>query len=365
MSRMWALRANAGEAKPRLEQIDIPEVGAGDVLIKVGAAGLAPGMITLLERGLLKPLPMTLGHEAAGTVAAVGNPVSGFKVGDRVRLHPTMSCGRCAKCVTDRQQMCESAAMMGFVAFGARPVDAYDTYRNGGLAEYVKAPQAQVDHLPDNVSAEVGAKVHDLANAVRCLKSAELPAGATVIVLAPTGTMGTATLKIAPYFGIARLVLVGRNAARLEALRTLANIKTDIIAADRLGEDWAKSQALARAVAQLLPQGADAVIDYVPHGTDFWQALSGLAVGGRFVHMGGNPSAFPMPMIALLQKCWTIVATRNHSRSDVRLVLDLLASGRVKVDDLITHRFRLSDIDAAISAFRSRDLPIWMGVVNP
>jgi threonine dehydrogenase-like Zn-dependent dehydrogenase len=364
MTKMVVLRANEGEVRARLEETDVPDVGDQDVLIKVISAGLAPGMITLLEMGRLKPLPMTLGHEAAGTVAAVGNAVTAFKIGDRVRLHPTMSCERCIYCATDRQQMCDRAAMIGFAAFGS-PVDAYQRYRHGGLADFIRVPQSQVDHLPSNVSFDVGAKLHDLANAMRCLKAAELPASATVVVLAPTGTMGTATIKLARHFGVSRLVLVGRRTERLEALRKLTEIKTDIVAVDQLGEDWVKSKALARNMALLLPRGANAVIDYVPHGTDFWQALSGLAVGGSFVHMGGNTSAFPLPMIAVLQNCWKIVGTRNHSRSDVRQVLDLLANDRLHADDLITHKFPLANVEAAIAAFRSREKPIWMGVVNP
>jgi D-arabinose 1-dehydrogenase-like Zn-dependent alcohol dehydrogenase len=253
MTKMMGLRANEGEVKARLEGIDVPDVGDQDVLIKVMSAGLAPRMIALLEMGRLKPLPMTLGHEAAGTVAAVGKAVRAFKPGDRVRLHPTMSCERCIYCTTDRQQMCDRAAMIGFAAFGS-PVEGYQRYRHGGLADFIRVPHAQVDHLPDNVSFDVGAKLHDLANAVRCLKSADLPVGATVVVLAPTGTMGTATIKLARHFGVARLVLIGRSTERLEALRKLTEIKTDIVAVDRLGEDWVKSKALARTVAQLLPR---------------------------------------------------------------------------------------------------------------
>jgi threonine dehydrogenase-like Zn-dependent dehydrogenase len=362
---MRALRAIAGETKPRLEEVAIPDVGAQDVLVRVASAGFAPGMFNLLEMGKLKHLPMTLGHEAAGTVSAVGKGVSGFKVGDRVRLHPTMSCGCCIYCVTDRQQMCNGAAMIGFAAFGSEPVSGYERYRDGGLADYVRVPQSQLDHLPDSINFDVAAKLQDLANAHRCLKAADLPAGATVVILAPSGTMGVATIRLARHFGIARLILVGRRAERLEALRGLTDIKTDIVATDKLGEGWAQSKALAQSMAQMLPRGADALIDYMPEGADYWQALSGLAVGGTFVHMGGNMSVFPVPMMALLQNCWKVVGTRNNSRSDVRRVLDLLAGGRLQADDLITHRFPFTQVVEALAVFRSRSMPVWMGVINP
>lgn len=365
MGKMLALRAREGARTAHLEEIGRPRIGPHDVLMKVVSAGLAPGMFNLLERGLLKQLPTTLGHEAAGVAEAVGEAVDDIRPGDRVRMHPTMTCGRCRYCLSNREQMCAGAAMIGFAGFGARPVRAYNDYHEGALAEYVCVPAAYVDVLPDNVGFDVGAKVHDLANAVRCLSSAGLAPGATVIVLAATGTMGTATIKLARYFGIVRLVLIGRSAARLEELRGLTDIPVDTVGLDALAPGWAENGGLAERVKALLPDGADAILDYAPNGSEMWQALEGLAVGGSFVHMGGNLAPFPVPLTDMLKKCWRVVATRNHSRSDVRLVLDLLEGGTVKVDDLITHRFSLAEVERAVQVLRSRSEPVWMAVINP
>ncbi len=365
MTQMLAVRGFEGEKSARSVYIDIPEVGDDDVLVKIMSAGIVPGTFTFLALGRLKPLPMTLGHEGAGVVSAVGKSVRNFKVGDRVRIHPTLTCGRCRYCVTGKEHMCEGAAMMGFVALGRKTVENFPRYHNGCLAEYLLAPQSLIDPLPDNVSFDVGAKVHYIANAVRCLKVAALPPAATVMILAPTGSMGTLTIKLAPYFGVARLVFVGRSLERLNALKALTNIETDVVALDQLGEDWAQTGDLARKVEEILPEGAHAILDYAPAGADLWQALSGLANGGYFVNMGGGPAPFPVPMTRMLAKCWTVVGTRNNARQDVLEVLDLLAHGRLQVEDLVSHKFKLSEVDDAIGRLQSRDQPIWSGIVNP
>lgn len=366
MSEMLAARAHSGGAQLALEYIPVPQPGPDEVLVKVAAAGLAPGMMSLLASGAFKHLPTTVGHEAAGTVAAVGAAVPGWEPGARVRVHPNLNCRACRYCTTDRDQMCAQQAMVGFAAFGQVPMPLYERYHNGALAEYLLVPHWLLDRLPDNVSFEVGAKVHDLANAVRALKCAQLPLGATLVVTAATGNMGTATIKLAASFGVSRLILVGRSRARLEAVRPLAaTLPTDVVALEELGENWGSEQALTRALRMLAPQGADAVIDFIPAGPATWQAMAAMATGGALVHMGGNTSPPPFPAIALMVNCWRFIGTRACTRADAREVLDLLGQGFLNVDELITHRFPLKETDRAITAMQERAEPIWMAVVNP
>jgi threonine dehydrogenase-like Zn-dependent dehydrogenase len=366
MTTMLAARAQQGSTTVQLDKIAIPELGPDDVLVKVASAGLAPGMMTLLAHGAFKHLPTTLGHEAAGTVAAVGDSVDGVSIGERVRVHPNLNCGACDYCRTDRDMMCAQQAMIGHAAFGDVPMPLYDRYHDGGLAEYVRIPHWLVDKLPESVSFDVGAKVHDLANAVRALKCAALPSAATVIVTAATGTMGTATIKLAAQFGVARLILVGRSAERLDAVRQLAgDIPTKVVALETLPADWATTQGLTRALRTLVPGGADAVLDFIPDGAASTQSLAALATGGSLVHMGANRAPVALPYIAVMVNCWRIVGTRACTRTDAREVLELLDSGALDVNDLITHRFPLEAAGEAVAALQSRAEPIWMAVVQP
>lgn len=364
MSKMLAYRGFENDPDPKLVEVDVPQAGEGEVLVKIKSAGLTYGTFTLQKAGMLKPMPMTLGHEGAGIVEAVGPGVNKVKPGDRVRIHPTMSCGGCRHCRTDRDQMCWGSAMMGFVSFGATVPD-YARYHDGFIAEYALAPDRQIDLLPDGVSFDAGAKLHYAGNAWRTLRAAELPPGGVVAILGATGSMGVVTIKLAAYFGVSRLVLVGRSTDRLEAVAKLSTVPVDIVSTDTMGGNWAETGALPRRMAEVAPDGVDAIIDYLPEGGAMWQAVSGLATGGTFVNMGGGPQPFGFPMRAMVGKCWKVVGTRNHSRLDAQDVLRLMGSGILEIEDLITHRAPLADVEAAVSKLTSRDEAVWMSVLHP
>ena len=362
---MRAYRGFEGEAEPRLVEMDLPEVGEDDVLINIESAGLTAGTFTLLRVGMLKQLPMTLGHEGAGMVAATGRNVRSVKAGDRVRIHPTLTCGRCRYCLSNRDFMCARGAMMGFVAFG-NPVDAYRRYHNGFIADYAIAPASHVDLLADAISFDAGAKLHYLGNAMRNLRAADLPPAGTLGILGATGSMAVATIKLAPFFGVERIVLIGRNAQRLQEAAAVSAVAVDIIATETLPEDWGKTGWLARRMAEVVPAGLDAIIDYLPTGGDMWQAVTGgLATGGTLVNMGGTTEPFSAPMRVMVARCWRVVGTRNHSRLDALEALRLLAEGRIAIDDLVTHRRPLDAVDEAVKLLQARNEPAWMSVVNP
>ena len=364
---MRALRAYNSADVPKLELVDVPKAGFQDIIIKVAAVGLAPGFFKLLKAGKISPLPVTVGHEVSGTVAEVGELVDTVQVGQRVRLHPNVSCGSCNYCCTDRDQMCAEGGMMGFTRFGRALSPLFEKYHEGGMSDYIRAPSWLVDVLPDNVSFELGAKVHDMANALRALKEAKLPPGSTVIVLGATGTMGSSAVKLAKFFGIGRLLLVGRSASRLEAVKKLAStdIICDTIALGDLGDDWPTTKALVQRLRELSPREADAILDFWPKGADIWQAMGALATNGTLVHMGGSPQVLPYPMALVSINCWRIIGTRNNTRADARTVLQWLQDGHLKAEDLITHRYKLEHIDKALATLEDRSLPMWMAIVNP
>ncbi|REE95663.1 alcohol dehydrogenase catalytic domain-containing protein [Thermomonospora umbrina] len=366
MNLMLAARAYEGSDELRLEKLPVPEPGPQDVVIKVASAGLAPGMMRLKARGAFKHLPTTPGHEVAGTVTAVGDEADATLLGRLVRFDSVLSCRECRYCRTDREQMCAESAMIGHAAFGTGSLELYARYHDGGLAEYVRVPSWLVDVLPDGVSADVGAKVHDFGNAVRALRNAEVPEGGTLVITAATGTMGTASIKLAPFYGAGRLILVGRSAERLEALRPLAgDLPVETVALDDLDDGWESDGGLTRRLRELVPAGPDAVVDYLPQGPGTGQAMGSMATGATLVHMGGNGTPLPFDVRTMMHRCWRFVGTRSCTRGDTNAVLDLLGSGRLRVDELITHRFALTDVNDALAAMEDRTEPMWMTVVRP
>jgi len=358
MTTMLAARATDSAAPLTLDTVPVPTPGPQDVLIKVAAAGLAPSIMKLLRNGAFRHLPTTPGHEAAGTVVAAGPEADQSLIGRRVRMHATLTCRSCEYCRTDREQMCAEAAMVGHAAFGRGRLTLYERYHDGGLAEYVKVPDWMVDPLPDGVSFDVGAKVHDLANAVRALRLTEVPLGGTLAITAATGTMGTATLKLASFFGVGRVVLIGRSKDRLDALRDLSGIPPceTIVLGD--GD-------LTTQLRDLVPGGLDAVTDYLPGGDAGPRTLPALADGGTFVHMGGSSEPLPYPLRRMMHDCWRVIGTRNCTRNDTAAVLRLLGSGALDAEELVTHRFPLSRLSSALATLETRSEPIWMGVVHP
>lgn len=363
---MRAARADRGRPALAVETIAVPALDAGDVLIKVASAGLAPGMMKLLQRGRFHHLPTTPGHELAGTVVEVGSAAPASLLGQRVRVHPMLTCGECEFCRTDREQMCVQAAMLGHAAMGTGPMPLYEKYHAGGLAEYARAPARLVDVLPDNVSFDVGAKVHDLANAVRALKCTNLSGRGRLAITAATGTMGTASIKLARFYGARELVLVARSQERLEQIRSLAgDLPVQLVALESLDAGWEQADGLTNALRAAVPGGVDAVLDFFPSGNGSAQCVAALTDGGTYVHMGGNDVILPFPVRHLMHHCWRIVGTRSCTRSDSHAVLELLGSGALRVDELITHRFALSEVNQALEATASRHEPMWMTVVHP
>lgn len=367
MRTMLAARVDAGATAPVLEQVPVPEPGPGEVLVKVAFAGMATGTMNLLRMGAFKHLPTTIGHGISGTVAELGEDVDAALAGARVRVHPMLSCRTCTRCRNDQEMLCSTeSAIMGQAAFAAGPLTLYGRYHDGGLAEYVVVPAWLVDVLPENVSLEVGSMVHDLGIAMRTLRQAALSPGDTLLVAAATGTIGTITVKLAPLFGVGRLVLVGRSAERLDAVKALSpTIPVLTVATDDLDEGWGERGGLTRAIRSVAPAGVDAVTDYTPSGPGSAQCLASLRMGGTLVHTGANPTPLAMPTVAIMINMWRLVGSRGCTRTDTDQILALLGSGALAADELVTHRWPLSELDTAFEALTTRREPMWVGLLQP
>lgn len=359
---MEALRAQSPTSGFHIETVPIPTLGPNDVLIKVAVAGISPGVVRLTKMGKAHT-PGTVGHEAAGTIAAVGEHVKDLAVGSRVRLHPTLSCGHCFNCVRDQENLCDDAALIGFARFG-KPSALYDRYHDGTIAEYVRAPRQLIDQLPENVSLEVGAKVHDIATALRALKLAEIKHESTIVLTAASGTMGTLTLKIAHLFPIKKIVLVGRSRPRLEQIRKLSSVPTELLITEEAGPDNAPAQALVPQLLALAPEGIDVIIDYLPSGDTLPRILPALRTSGTLVHMGGNTKPLPIPLILIMNSCWKLTGGRANTREDVVEVLKWLGEGKLEVEDLITHRFDFGEVHNMLDLLENRGEPVWLSVLH-
>jgi threonine dehydrogenase-like Zn-dependent dehydrogenase len=362
---MKAARAYEGELTLRLEEVDRPTPGSGDVVIEVKSAGLAPGVLEQWHRGMYPVLPRTLGNEAAGVIADIGPDVTGISVGDRVRLHPNLGCRACEYCRTGREQFCAAHSVLGQGIFGPEAMPLHMRYLNGCLADHVLAPAWLIDPLAEGVSFDAAAKVHDIADALGAWRATGVGPGATIIFTAATGAIGSAFMKMAPLLGVAQVIAVARSAERLEQIRALNPDLIVTVATEELGEDWGPTQGLTKRLRGIVPAGADALIDFTPDGPMTWQSVAALKRTGAAALMGPNLSPTPLPAMAIMANGWRLTGVRGCTREDARQVLRWLETGQLKVDDLVTHRFPLSDIADAERLVRERYEPTWMVVLNP
>jgi D-arabinose 1-dehydrogenase-like Zn-dependent alcohol dehydrogenase len=159
---MQAARVHPNRNAFVLEDVPVPDIGPGEVLVEVRAAGLSRGLISVwLFTDMIKLLPATLGHEIAGLVTATGPGVSRVRAGDRVHVYAPLGCRdpSCAACATGDESACPSFAMIGYALFGPDGMGVYQRYHDGGLAEYVRVPEQNLDKLADQTSFAVGCKL--------------------------------------------------------------------------------------------------------------------------------------------------------------------------------------------------------------
>lgn len=362
---MRAARAYAGANSFRLEEVERPTPAAGEVLIQVKSAGLAPGGLEQWHRGIYPILPRTLGNEAAGLIAELGPDVTDLAVGQRVRLHPNLCCRNCEYCRTDREQFCSAHSVIGQGIYGPDAMEMHKRYVDGCLADYVLAPAWLADPLPDAVSFDDAAKIHDIADALRAWKTTGLGPGSTVVFTAATGAIGSAFMRMAPLLGVDRVIAVARSAERLEAIRGLDPDRIETVATDELAGDWSANHGLTKRLRDLAPRGVDAVIDFTPNGPMTWQAVAAMKPTGSAALMGPNVSPTPLPAMAIMINGWRITGTRGCTHDDALQIIRWLESGQLTVDDLITHRFALADISTAEKLVRERYEPAWMVVIQP
>ena len=328
---MWAVRIDAARSL-RLQEVPVPAPGPDQVLVQVAACGIC-GTDRHIARGEYpSAYPVTLGHEISGTIVAHGArpPADTPMVGTPVAIDPNIACGHCVPCRRGDVCLCEHRVAIG--------VDL-----DGGLAEYVTVPCSQIHALPPAVPTLWGALCEPLACCLHALDRAAIQPGASVVVIGG-GVTGQLLVQLARLAGAVQVVLVTRQAAR----RRLA---------EQLGATASIDPAHADVVWQVagpegvLPGGADIAIECVGSTATFEQCLSLTRRGGTVVVFGVAPREdlariSPFEVFAReLRIFGSYLNPHSHARA-----VDLVASGRLALDPLISRRV---DLAGALEAVRA------------
>ena len=318
----------------RVEEVPVPEVADGEVLIKVAACGVCGTDIKKIFHRYVEP-PQILGHELAGTVVAVGRGVAKWKPGDRVMSFHHIPCGKCFYCDRRLFSQCKQYKTTGLTA-GFTP-------NGGGFAEYVKAmpwvAERGIVSLPDNVSFEEATFIEPINTIFKAVQKARVAAGETVLVIG-CGPVGLQLLMVAKLTG-ARLFTSDPMAVRRAKSLTLGAVESFDPSSGKLVEQ-VKTRTEGR--------GADAVLVAVAHPAVVAEALAAARPGGRVLLFAANDPVtrieFPASAVGIDEK--EILGSYSAAVDIQEAAAELVLRKKLPVMDIVTHRFPLDRIQEAL-----------------
>jgi len=328
---MKAARFSGGERGLTIEDVAAPVAGPGEVLVAIRAAGLCGTDLHIAwERSFpTAKTPITLGHEGAGVIAALGAGVSGWSVGDRVTFYPSIPCGACRSCQRGHVSLCPRAQIFG-------------VHVDGTFAEQLCVPAGCLVRLPDGVSFAVGAIMSDaVATAYHAVcKRAVVQPGETVGVFG-CGGVGYHGILFAKYAEAARIVAVDTSAGALARAQQAG--ATDVINA--------REHEPSRVIRALTAgEGVDVAFEFVGSAATVSEALRSVARPGRVVIVGvGQDRVELPPLTAFVGKEVSVIGSMGSYREDLSEVLTLLAHGELNLAGSVTHHFPLDEFNTALA----------------
>lgn len=351
---MRAAVLDAANQSLHLEDIPVPTPRTGEVLVKVGSCGVCHTDLHVIKGEVAFPFPCVLGHEIAGTVAALGPGVQGPPEGTPVACAFVMPCGTCRYCVQGRDDLCETFFGMnrlkGTLYDGETRLARSDgtplwMYSMGGLADYAVVPATDVFPLPSGAqrheAAILGCAVFTAYGAVR--HSADLRTGESVAVVA-VGGVGMNLVQVARAFGASQIIAVDIVDDKLEMARRLGATHT---------VNGARDNVVATVRELTGGTGVDVAFEALGRAETFIQASEVLRDGGRMVAIGIAPgtTTAPLEITRLVRRSQRVIGSYGaRTRSDMPRVLDLAGRGVFRPEDVVTRRYPLEKVDEAYGA---------------
>ncbi len=318
----------------RVEEVPVPAVADGEVLIKVAACGICGTDIKKIFHGYVQP-PQILGHELAGTVVAVGRGVTKWKLGDRVMSFHHIPCGKCFYCERHLFSQCKQYKTTGLTA-GFTP-------NGGGFAEYVKAmpwvAERGIVALPGNVTFEEATFIEPINTILKAVQKARVAAGETVLIIG-CGPIGLQLLMVAKLEG-ARIYTSDPMAVRRAKSISLGALESF---------DPSGGKLVQQVQARTDGRGADAVLVAVAHPAVVVEALAAARPGGRVLLFAANDPVtkieFPAAAVGIDEK--EILGSYSAAVDIQEAAAELVLKKKLPVMDIVTHRFPLDRIQEAL-----------------
>ena len=323
----------------RYEEVNVKEPSEGEVVVKVEAALTCGTDVKTLRRGhplLIKEVPSGFGHEFSGTIFKLGENVEGFNVGDRVVAANSAPCGECFFCRRGEENLCENLYLL-----------------NGAYAQYITIPRLNTEKnmikIPDNLSFKKAAFCEPLANVAHGISRTPIKPGDTVGVVG-IGPIGLMFARLAKLKG-ARVIAMGRNPLKLKTAKDFAEADEII--------DLKKYPDPKDIILGLTPEGRglDVAVECVGL-PEIWEQMFGLVRRGGTVHLFGGCSSGTTVNIDTRRIHYdevNVVSVFHHTPKYFREALDLIASGQVDVEKLITRTMQMKYAKRALEMHQNGD----------
>lgn len=332
-----------------VQDVNLAPPQRGEVLVKLVASGICHSDVNIVRGEAKAPLPVVLGHEAAGYVEAVGADVTGLKAGDPVAISLVRSCGHCFYCVSGHPNDCTGSHPLGsetrIHSLSGSPIT--QGINVAGFAEYVVADQSQMVKLPQTMplvtAAVLGCAVITGVGAV--VNSARVKAGSTVVVMG-LGGIGINAIQAAAMVGARRVIAVDLLDNKLEFAKQFGATHTIN----------ARSTNAVEAIRDLTNgRGADYVFVTVGSPRAVADSLDMIRKRGTIVLIGliGDDGTVPLPVSKVVLNEFRVIGSfmgSSRISEDIPQIVDLYQQGKLKLDELVTGQYPIERINDAIES---------------
>jgi len=303
-----------GTGDLRYEDVPVPAMAAGEVLIRVRASGICGSDLHgYTGKSDRRRPPMIMGHEFAGDVVDCSSGARRFKPGDRVVVQPLLFCGACDMCEAGLTNLCRGKSLFGVFS------------KNGAMAEFIAVPEKQLFPLPGGMSYEAASLMEPLAVAYSAVAKADFRGKRNVLVVG-CGTIGLCIIKLVKALADVELVALDVQEYRLEAARRLG--------ADH-GVDSSRDDVRS-GLERLNPRGADIAFEAVGFGATVKLALENLGVNGQCVWVGNSAKTVEVDMQDVVVGMKTIRGTYAYTHEDFRNALAVVAEKNLDLAPVIS-----------------------------
>jgi threonine 3-dehydrogenase len=327
---MRALVKSRAERGLWLEDIPVPEYGINDVLIRVKKTGICGTDVHIYQwdewAQQTIPVPMAIGHEFVGEIAAVGSNVSDFKVGDLVSGEGHVVCGRCRNCLAGRRHLCARTSGVG-------------VNRPGAFAEYIALPMTNIWRHHEGVPEDVAAIFDPFGNAVHT--SLTFPVLGEDVLITGAGPIGLMSIPIARKAGARHVVITDLNPFRLDLARKMgATLAID-----------PRETPVAEAQKQLgMQEGFDVGLEMSGNRAAFVEMIDNMCHGGKIAMLGIPAKPMEIDWKNVIFNMITIKGIYGREMYETWYKMSVLVESGVDITPVITHRYSYKDYEKGFEA---------------